>query len=184
LRWLCIRQNGQSEAARAQSPVSPVHGEPVQGRTDVLVLLLQTGQGCNLLMAVELGGEGLREPGRPLGVSLANPLSFSARLESLQRELANGRKYPDAVVRVTPSADHEQTTCHQRVNAPENVARRHSVARAHLLEGLERASADEYAEATKDDLLDGREQVVAPGNRVAQGLVPGWKIARPPGEDS
>jgi hypothetical protein len=68
-------------SGQAQSPVNPVLGEPVQSRADVLVLLLQAGRCGDLLRAVELGAEGLREPGLPLGVSLANPLSFATRLE-------------------------------------------------------------------------------------------------------
>src|SRR5258708_6957514 len=60
-------------SSQAQGPVTPVLGEPVQGRADVLMLLLQAARGGDLLGAVALGGGGPGAPAPPSARPPPNP---------------------------------------------------------------------------------------------------------------
>jgi hypothetical protein len=51
-----------------------------------------------------------------------------------------------------------------------------------LLGGGQGRAADEDAEPPEESLLGGGEQVIAPGNRPAHGLLPRREIARAGGE--
>ena len=98
---------------------------------------------------------------------LDGPLELAGRLELLERVLADRLEHPEARLAVGVFAQpQQQALLDQRVEVFEHVGR--AVGVADRGRGLEPQAADEHAQAPEQRLLPLEQQVVAPGDRVAQ----------------
>src|SRR5688572_6520800 len=106
---------------------------------------------------------------------------LAACLEATERVRANGLQHPKARLARRYCRAH-QALIHQRGQTAEDIYFQVAPSVAHVLGSVERAAAGEHRETLEERLLGGIEQVVAPGDRSAQCLLPRRSVARTTGE--
>ena len=110
-------------------------------------------------------------------VSALKELQLAARLELLYGILADRLQHPEARLTVRAVLLTEQALGGQRRHPVQDVQPDSAVRVTDRLGCLQRAAADEDPEASVQCLLLGAEQVVAPGDRVAEGLLARRQVA-------
>ena len=121
---------------------------------------------------VEVGDEAAEERGVPV----ARVVFLAGFAQALQPERADRLQHGEARgERVGVGATHHQALVDQGVEAGERLRERQA---ADGRRGLQRPAPGEDGEAAEERLLLRREQVVGPGDRVLDRLVPGRGIAR------
>ena len=140
------------------------------------MLALQKSQPALLFDAFQRDRPAFGELQKVRGMALPRSFTFAFPVELSERKLPDGLEH--AVARLLAALiDAHQALVDQRAEAVEDVQLSGRV--HHGVRRLEGPAADEDAEASKERLLPGREQVVAPGDRVAQRPLSRRRIARP-----
>jgi hypothetical protein len=145
-------------------------------------LALQTIEPAHLIGTQEIGA-GLHGAVHVMHrVSAADQLQLAARLELLQPVLTDRLEHPKARLAAGVRAASDKTLGNERLQASQDVNVR-LVQAAHRLSGLQRPPAQENGEATKQPALGIVQEILAPGDRVAQGLLTGREITGPAGQE-
>jgi hypothetical protein len=111
-------------------------------------------------------------------VSPPHTLGLAAGDELTKGILLDRFKHPKARALVVALVALEQTAIDQRRDPVDDVVPHGAIAVADLLRRLDRAAAHKHAQSPEEQLLGGREQVVAPVDRVRERQVALWPIAR------
>src|SRR4051794_29969376 len=125
----------------------------------------------------------LRQGQEEVTVTGAHRVLLTRRGQSLEPVLAQRLEQPVADGALTV-LDADQRLVDQRAELIEHPLGLHTVARAYVLCRLEREAAREHAQAAQQQPLAGGEQVVAPVQRRAQGLLTLARRARPPDQQA
>ncbi len=172
------QRRGQSHAGSD----APDLRQPRQRRPHVGVLRLQH-------VAPPILRRGEPERRGPLGqveapgsVGTPDRRLLAARGELLQGVLADGLQHPEPGLAVGARLPMEQAPVDQRREGREDVELRAVARPADRLRRLQRTAAGEDGQAAEEDPLLFGEQVVAPGDGVAQGAQPRRLVARPAGQ--
>src|SRR5262249_11842102 len=124
----------------------------------------------------------LRQARVVVGMALAQRAFLTGRAELLQRELANRVEHQEPWLPVRLLVLPQQALVYKRAQAVQQVQPQIPSRVDHRLDRLKRAAADEDCEPPEELLFFRGEEVVAPGDRGTQGLMPAGEIARAPGQ--
>src|SRR3954453_20057420 len=104
---------------------------------------------------------------------MASPdeLDFAVRLQPLGRECADGVEKPEARLTAGRLLGLDEALVHERHEAIEDVASDLGCGPADRLGGIEIAPAGEYGQTVEQPPPAVLEQLIAPGDRAAQGLL-------------
>src|SRR5215210_3562320 len=116
-------------------------------------------------------------------VSALKELQLAARLELLYGILADRLQHPEARLTVRAVLLTEQALGGQRRHPVQDVRPEGAFGVADRLDCLQRAAAHEDRQASVQRLLLGAEQVIAPGDGVAEGLLAGRQITCTTGQE-
>ncbi len=147
-----------------------------QARAQVVVLDLQRAQ-----RAARAGGQRVVLLGQgqaPVEVAYGHRVVLGGGVQALGRVLADGVEQAKA-----PAGDADERLVDQPREQVDDLATRDGAAGAHLLGGLQREAAREDGQAAEEHALLAGEQVVAPLDGGAQGLLAGARRAAAAGED-
>ena len=124
-------------------------------------------QPAPLINAMQLRIGLLRQRQEILGVPLPQSLSFPARLQLLQRVLADRFEHAKARHAVCARFLPDQSVVEQRFKPIQHTPCVMVVRLAHSLSSLKRPAAHKPAQPAKQHLLALLEQIIAPPDRVA-----------------
>jgi hypothetical protein len=141
------------------------------------VLGLQAPQPDDLLRSLEPGLGAFGEGEEVLRVPAADIVLVATGGQPLQRKLADRLQHGVARRRPVLGAPH-QALVDQHGQSVQDVA----VAVDHGLGGVQRPAAGEHPEPPEERLLCLAEEVVAPGDRIAQRPLAGGQVARAAGQ--
>ncbi len=150
---------------------------PRERRPQIGLLRLETIEPRGLVGRRQVGRRLLGERQEPCGMRAKGALGLPRLLQPLKGKLADGLQQTKARHAAGGLLAHDETVVNERLAAPEHVA---SLGREHLRDSgliVEPASADEDRKAAEHDLLVWVEQVVAPGDGMAQAVVANRPIA-------
>ncbi len=153
----------------------------IQGGPQVVVVAFQSIEPGSLVRTGQMrsGPFGEREERR--GMPVADVVALATRLEHLARELRDGVEHHEARL-VGRVVDAQQALVDERRQPIEHVEAQVRTRAAHGLGGLEVAAAAEHREPVHEAPATLVEQVVAPGDRPAERLLPLGQVTRSSGQ--
>ena len=116
-----------------------------------------------------------RELGEGMRVALSQPVPLTALLRLLDGVLADRLEHREPRLALDPFGLANEALLGQRRQSVEGIA---ALAAADALDLVQPRAADEHREASEELAVGLLEQVVAPRDRAAQGLLPSRKVAR------
>ena len=156
---------------------------PLQRRPKIVVIGVQANQPGGPVVPSQAGLAPLSEVQETRRVSPPEVGLLAGRCQLLQPELADRLQHREARLAIRTFSLAQKALGGQRRHAVQHVEAERSVRIADGLGSLQGAAADEDRQAAVERLLLGREQVVAPGDGVPQGLLAGGKIASAAGQE-
>jgi hypothetical protein len=168
-----VRRNGRP---RRSVPII-VGTESLLGGTQVAPFRFQPAKPHPHAWAVALGIGLFGEGQEVRGMDLVRRVVLGAFVQLLQRVLADRLQHGEAGFTIRSGLVPQQALLAQPLHPTEGVER--AVMVPNGLGRLQRATTREDGQTAKQDLLVGLEQIVRPGNRVAQGLLAGASRAPP-----
>ena len=111
------------------------------------------------------------------GVAAPHGLAFAAGLEALQSELPQRLQHPEAGLTGGPLLGPHEALAGERRHRLHHVARRAAGLGAHRARRLQGEAPDEHRQRAEQAAIGLLEQVVAPLDGPAQGLLPGRQVA-------
>ena len=118
-----------------------------------------------------------------LGVATAQRCRLAAGLELFQGILTDRLQHPEAQLAVPGSPSRRTRLLATSDSRPSRLSTSPSSRSAHGVGGFQRPAADEDGEAAEEAALGLVQQVVAPGDRVAQRLLTGRQVACAAGQE-
>ena len=168
-------------------------GAPVQGRPYIVLLRCQAGQPGSSPDAGEVRGSLFGEADVVAGVAPAGPIRLARLGELLQAELADGLQHGESWLAGAGEGAQEALIGQGGERLQEVLAgRRRGVGKelgwvargGHSHRPVQGEGAGEDGQAPAEGLLCAVQEVVAPGDGLAQGLLAGGEVARAPGQEA
>ena len=148
---------------------------PHQRRAKVVVLLLEPVEPRALAGAHDLARGLFGQLPEQVSVTVAEPIPAPLRHGLVHRELANRLEHREARLPVDALLLAHEAVLDQRGDRVDRIAL--DLLGTHALDGGQRGTAHEDRQAREHGAIGGVEHVVAPGDRPAQGLLPGGEVA-------
>ena len=151
---------------------------PVENRADVVMVTLQPAEPATLIVAGEEGRETFTESDERGRVTALDLGPLAARAQLLGRKLADRFEHPEARLPVALLGSDEALVRegHQPIEHVQACKLRGGS--ADRLRAVELTAPGEHRQPREEDPLTLGKQLVAPGNRTAQGLLPLRQVAR------
>ena len=155
----------------------------VEDRSDIVVLELQAIEPASLVGAGQLGRGALDERDVPVTVAAVDPVDLPIGLQLLGRERPDRVEEPKAGFAIRRLLGLDQALVDQGHEAIEDVAAELGRRSADRLGRGQVAAAGEDRQAIEQASTAVIEELIAPGDRSAEGLLTSRQVARPRRED-
>src|SRR4051794_41074775 len=157
---------------------------PVKRGANVVVLDFQPVERRRLVGTIDAAYGALHEIATPLKMAISQTRGLLARFEHLLAKLTDRLEHPKAWLTSRPADPSHEVPGDEPLHQVKGVVRRSPFNGSveNKGRGLQREAADEDRERSEGPLLIGIEQVVAPGDRVAEGALAIWKVTRAAGQ--
>ena len=150
---------------------------PLERGAEIVVVEIETVYPLTRGRRPQLGFGPLGQVQKVVGVPPAHSLALALESQLLESKFTNRLEHAEAHS-ARRAYGLQQTAGNQSVDAVQHIV----TIRAHRLRRLQAAAADKDGHAAKKRLPRPIEQVIAPGNSVAQGVLARRQVARTTGE--